>query len=117
MSSRFHADNTDGPLRGVRVIDLSTTVMGPYATQLMAQLGADVVKIEQPEGDIVRGISERDGDRLGPIFLNLNRGKRSVVLDLRNDADYQMLLDYIAECDGFAKGVSQPYLNGTRLSL
>ncbi|MFZ0718391.1 CaiB/BaiF CoA transferase family protein [Mycobacterium sp.] len=92
-------DGAGGPLQDVRVIDFSSTVMGPYATQLMAQLGADVVKIEQPEGDIVRGIGDRDGRRLGPLFLNLNRGKRSVVLDLRNDDDYQTFLSYVAVCD------------------
>jgi len=95
----FHGDQAGGPLHGVRVIDLSTTVMGPYATELMAELGAAVVKIEQPDGDIVRGIGDQDGQRLGPIFLNLNRGKRSVVLDLRDDADYETMLDYVAECD------------------
>lgn len=89
-----------GPLHGIRVLDLSNTVMGPYATELMAEFGADVVKIEQPDGgDIVRGVGDRDQLGLGPIFLNLNRGKSSVVLDLRDDDDYRTLLEYVATAD------------------
>jgi crotonobetainyl-CoA:carnitine CoA-transferase CaiB-like acyl-CoA transferase len=93
------SEDSGGPLDGVRVIDLSTTVMGPYATQLLAQLGADVVKIETPDGDIVRGIGDRDNRRLGPVFLNLNRGKRSIILNLRSDSDYREFLGYVADCD------------------
>ncbi|GAB1813072.1 CaiB/BaiF CoA transferase family protein [Mycobacterium sp. MUNTM1] len=99
MTQRFGRIGGNGPLRGIRVIDCSTTLMGPYATQLMAQLGAEVIKIEQPGGDITRSIGERDGDKLGPIYLNLNRGKSSVVLDLRQSDQYQAFLDYVAQCD------------------
>ena len=74
-----------GPLAGVAVVDLSTTFMGPYSTALLAQWGADVIKLEAPGGDILRYIGDAKEIGLGPVFLNANRGKRSIALDLKNE--------------------------------
>jgi crotonobetainyl-CoA:carnitine CoA-transferase CaiB-like acyl-CoA transferase len=90
-----------GPLAGVRVVDLTAMVMGPYCTQIMADMGADVIKVEPPEGDNTRYISVGPVKGMSGVFVNVNRGKRSVVLDLRADADKAALRELIARADVF----------------
>ena len=90
-----------GPLAGVRVVDLTAMVMGPYCTQVMADMGADVIKVEIPSGDNTRYISVGPEPGMGGVFVNVNRGKRSVVLDLRTDDDKQVLRDLITTADVF----------------
>src|SRR5580700_896173 len=90
-----------GPLAGVRVVDLTAMVMGPYCTQIMADMGADVIKIEPPEGGGTRYISVGPVSGMSGIFVNVNRGKRSVVLDLRSDAGKAALRKLVGEADVF----------------
>jgi crotonobetainyl-CoA:carnitine CoA-transferase CaiB-like acyl-CoA transferase len=90
-----------GPLAGVRVVDLTAMVFGPYCTQIMADMGADVIKIEPPAGDNTRYINAGPTPGLAGVYVNVNRGKRSVVLDLRQEQDKAALRALIATADVF----------------
>ncbi|MFG2960997.1 CaiB/BaiF CoA transferase family protein [Streptomyces sp. NPDC048291] len=89
----------DFPLAGIRVVDVSSTFMGPYCTMLLAQWGAEVVKVEPPGGDVVRKIGDVRGTSMGPVFLNVNRGKRSVLLDLKQDGGRALLERLVTRAD------------------
>ena len=90
-----------GPLDGIRVIDLTRILAGPFSTMLMADLGADVIKVEQPEtGDPARGNgpfltpegAETDEQAFSTYFMSINRGKRSIAIDLANPKGREVLL-------------------------
>src|SRR5690348_8435048 len=80
------------PLEGVRVLDLGAVLMAPYAAQWLADLGADVIKVEPPAGDTTRDIGPRAEPHMASVFLASNRNKRSVVLDLKSVAGREALL-------------------------
>ncbi|MDQ2860850.1 MAG: CoA transferase [Pseudomonadota bacterium] len=91
-----------GALDGVRVIDLTQFVLGPYATQVLGDLGAEVIKIEAPEGDRQRrGGRAPNSKTMGPLYVALNRNKRSVVLDLKSDAGRRALTRLVETADIF----------------
>ena len=94
-----------GPLAGLRVIDLTSVLMGPFTTQVLGDLGADVIKIESPEGDTVRHIGTARNPAMGPCFLHVNRSKRSVVLDLKLKQDRQAILELAKTADIFISNV------------
>jgi len=94
-----------GPLSGIRVIDLSTVLAGPYATMLLADLGADVIKVEPPDGDATRGwgppwvADAAGGNRTAAYFLAVNRNKRAVRLDLKSPDGAAVLRRLLADAD------------------
>jgi len=88
-----------GALFGVRVLDLTSIFMGPTATQILGDFGADVIKIEPPEGDVVRAIGPHGERGMGPMFLNVNRNKRSLVLDLKAKSGREALLRLAKRAD------------------
>jgi crotonobetainyl-CoA:carnitine CoA-transferase CaiB-like acyl-CoA transferase len=99
--SQEGSNQSAGPLAGIRVVDLTSVVFGPYATQIMADMGADVIKVEPPEGDNTRWISAGPVPGMGGVYVNVNRGKRSVMLNLREEADREVLRKLVATADVF----------------
>lgn len=94
-----------GPLSGVRVVDLTTVVMGPSSTQILGDLGADIIKVEPPEGDSTRGIGPARNHGMGPLFLQNNRNKRSVMLNLKTEEGMEALHKLLRTADVFVTNV------------
>jgi crotonobetainyl-CoA:carnitine CoA-transferase CaiB-like acyl-CoA transferase len=88
-----------GPLAGVRILDLTSVVMGPFATQILAALGAEVIKVESPDGDNMRHVGPMNHAGMGHIFLHANQGKRSIVLDLKQPEAREAVMKLIEHCD------------------
>jgi crotonobetainyl-CoA:carnitine CoA-transferase CaiB-like acyl-CoA transferase len=105
MNKTQGVNMANGPLYGVRVIDITAVLMGPSATQMLGDLGADVIKVESPQGDSTRKIGPMGDRQLGPLFLNLNRNKRSIVLDLKQPAGRAALIRLATSADVLAYNV------------
>ncbi len=88
-----------GPLAGVRIVDMTTVLMGPYATQILGDMGADVIKVEPPRGDGSRDLGPMRNPGMGPLFMHANRSKRSIVLDLKKKAGLRALLRLAKNAD------------------
>lgn len=90
-----------GALDGIRVIDLTTVILGPWAAQMLGDMGADVIKVETPDGDTTRQVGEARNPGMAAFFMATNRNKRSVVLDLRSDAGREALFKLVGTADVF----------------
>lgn len=106
MEGRLGGDPSESeatpPLRGIRILDLTHMLAGPYATMLLADLGADVIKIEPLTGEFIRGAGPTFGDEheeFGGYFQSVNRNKRSLALDLRSEQGRELLLDLVESVD------------------
>ncbi|PCH66977.1 MAG: CoA transferase [Rhodobacteraceae bacterium] len=94
-----------GPLAGIKVIDMTAVVFGPLATQMLGDLGADVIKVEPPEGDMLRLVQPMQNPGMGAVYLGVNRNKRSVQIDLKTDEGRAALHDLLGDADVFASSV------------
>ncbi|WP_205452109.1 CaiB/BaiF CoA transferase family protein [Sphingobium estronivorans] len=112
------ADNGSfpGALHGVRVVDLTTVVFGPYATQTLGDYGADVIKVEAPDGDSTRMTGACVEKGMAPLFLGSNRNKRSVVLDLKTAEGRAALQALIATADIFIHNIRPQKLENLGLA-
>ncbi|MHC9084127.1 CaiB/BaiF CoA transferase family protein [Luteimonas sp. RIT-PG2_3] len=90
-----------GPLSGIKIVDLSTVLMGPFATQTLGEMGADVIKVEAPDGDVIRQVGPARHAGMGALFLNANRNKRSLCLDLKQAEAREALLALVRDADVF----------------
>jgi crotonobetainyl-CoA:carnitine CoA-transferase CaiB-like acyl-CoA transferase len=104
-----------GPLRGVRVVECASIVLGPLTAQYLGEMGADVIKVEPPEGDLTRSIGPRRSERMGALFLSNNRNKRSVVVNLKVPQGRAVLRRLVGTCDVFLHSIRKPAAN--RLGL
>lgn len=91
-----------GPLDGIRIIDLTSMISGPVATMLLADQGADVIKVEPPAGDLVRSMGS-GSTAISPTFLSSNRSKRSLVLDLKSERGVELLKELVKTADVFVQ--------------
>jgi crotonobetainyl-CoA:carnitine CoA-transferase CaiB-like acyl-CoA transferase len=106
-----------GPLAGVKVIDLTSVMMGPYATMILGDYGADVIKVESPDGDVMRHAAPMRNPRMGAMYLQGNRNKRSIVLDLKKPRGREALLRLSATADVFIHNVRPAAMRRLKLSV
>lgn len=116
-SDKLNEPRSNGPLTGIKVVDMTTVAMGPYATQILGDMGADIVKVEAPGGDVFRHAAPAVHPGMGAAFLNLNRNKRSIGLDLKNPGEKQILIDLILDADIFIFNVRPQSMRKLGLSF
>jgi crotonobetainyl-CoA:carnitine CoA-transferase CaiB-like acyl-CoA transferase len=98
-------------LKGLRILDLTTVILGPYATQILGDLGAEIIKVEPPEGDSMRPVAPVVAPGISAIFANSNRNKRSIALDLKAEAGRAALRKLVATADAFLHNMRQQALD------
>src|SRR5689334_1058062 len=105
-----------GPLAGIKIVDMTSVLMGPFATQILGDYGADVIKVEALDGDITRQIGPTRNAGMGPVFLNANRSKRSIAVDLKQDSGRDVLLRLTKSADVLVYNVRPQAMARLRLS-
>jgi len=103
------------PLEGIRVLEIASMIFGPLAGQYLGDMGADVIKLEPPEGDLTRSIGPRRSPRMGSFFLTSNRNKRSIVVDLKMTEGKEILQSLASKTDVLLHSMRTPAAN--RLGL
>ncbi len=101
MKGSMMSGNGARPLEGITIVDLTTIIMGPYATSILADMGAEVIKVEAPEGDRTRTYKPYRNAGMSGQMLNLHRNKQSIVLDLKKKSDLDALYDLVSRAEGF----------------
>lgn len=104
-----------GPLSGVRIVDLTSVLLGPYCTVLLGDLGADVIKVESFDGDSTRNVGPARQPGMSGVFLTTNRNKRSIAIDLKQPEGRALMLDLVKDADVFVTNVRRKPLQ--RLGL
>ena len=104
------------PLTGIRVIDASAVLMGPYASQWLADFGAEVIKVEPPEGDSTRQTGPTTEHGMSPVFLGVNRNKKSIVIDLKKPAGQEAMQALMSGSDVFMHNIRPQKLEGLGLA-
>lgn len=105
-----------GPLAGIRVVDLTSVVMGPYATQLLGDYGADVIKVEPPDGDVMRQSGPMRNRGMGHLYMTTNRSKRSIAIDLKDERGRNILLRLCKSADVLVYNLRPQAMARLRLS-
>lgn len=106
MSNASSSASSAGlPLDGVRVLDLTTIIYGPYATQTLGDFGAEIIKVEAPDGDAMRQMGPRRNPNMSAVFMGVNRNKKSIVLDLKRPAAKDALWRLIDSADIFVHNI------------
>jgi crotonobetainyl-CoA:carnitine CoA-transferase CaiB-like acyl-CoA transferase len=108
--------SASGPLSGIRVLDVTSVVMGPYATQILGDLGADVISVEASRGELNRAMGPGPHPQFSGVALNLLRNKRNVAIDFHHPGGHQALLDLAATCDVFVTNLRPGTLSRAHLS-
>src|SRR6478672_1874001 len=99
------------PLDGIRVLEIASMIFGPLAGQYLGDMGADVIKLEPPEGDLTRSIGPRRSPLMGSFFLTSNRSKRSIVVDLKKPEGQEILLNLVGKTDVLLHSLRTPAAN------
>jgi crotonobetainyl-CoA:carnitine CoA-transferase CaiB-like acyl-CoA transferase len=116
MTASDNSQPKKGPLAGIRIVDMTTVILGPYGTAILGDYGADVIKVEPPGGDVMRYGGAMRNPAMGSLFMQINRSKRSVGLDIKQDAGREALLRLCTTADVFVTNVRPAGMRRARLA-